>query len=244
MAVQRLNLKQIEDAILQIMGFDSSENAPWKTSATLYQRINEYGQRLPMRLNQIARETNVPTPVHFDMWKSSCNSSTTGTTVVLVAASSATIYFPTDYDHTISLYDITNKRPIQLIDNVDKWHYERLVHGPAGPPRYVEIGGFASDGAAAWRRTATLYPATESGVTPSVRLKYWRIPAAMTATVAAQAQSQYPDVDPKYESLFIYGPVIDLARIDLARQQNLGFEQWVRLERELLVEMLSTCRSI
>ena len=237
MAIQRLCLLDIETAILEATHYNSSANAPWALSCNLYKRINEYGQRLPMRLNEIAAQIGMQVPIHFDYLKTTANSSTSGTTVPVVSAGSSTIYMPTDYDHYMSFYDITNKRPIHVIENVDKWHYEELIKVPTGPPQYIEIMGFTTDGSSNWRRSGTLYPATVSGVTPSIRLHYWRLPAIMAGTGPA---TEYPDIDPKYESLFIYGPVCELTRsIDPDT-----YAAYSMLEKELLTQMVMTSRSL
>lgn len=232
---QRLNLSQIETAILQVMGYSSSTTAPWASSANLYLRINDYGQRLPMRLNGIARSMGLAVPVRFDCWRTSANSSTSGTSVPVVAAGSSTVYLPVNYDHYISFYDLTHNRPIRVIQDADRWHV-KYVRAPAGPPAVIEIGGFTTDGSSNWRRTATLYPAVPSGVTPSIRMQYWRLPTAMPGV---SPSTEYPDIDPKYEALFVYGPICDLAR-------NTGFEydRYAAWEKEMLIDMVSTSRSM
>ena len=235
MAVQRLSLSQIESAILEIVGYSSSANAPWGSSANLYLRVNEYGQRLPMHLNSLARQMNMPTPVRFDMWRNTVDSDTSGADVPLVSSGSQYVYLPVDYDQWVSFWDLTNSRPISVIENVDKWHSEILLL-PEGPPQYIEIQGFVTDGSGNWRRRAKLYPATEAGTTPSFRMEYWKLPATMPGV---SPTVEYPDIDPKYESIFIYGPICDLAR-------NTGFEydRYAALEKDLLIEMLSTARSL
>lgn len=236
MATLRISLNDIETAILEITHYSTSANAPWARSANLYMRINEYGQRLPMHLNSIAMQAGVATSVHFDCWKTTATSSTSGAGNVVVAASSSTIYMPTDYDHWISFYDVTNKRPIPVIEHVDRWHYEDLVLAPPGPPQYVEIGGMGT-GDSAWRRTATTYPATLTSITPSIRLQYWRLPAKMAGTTP---NAEYPDIDGKYESLFIYGPVCDLTR----HTDPDTYGTYSALEQQLLTEMVMTARSL
>lgn len=229
MAVQRLTAANIETAVLEIMGYSASTTAPWGSAANFYVRMNEYAQRLPFRLNMLARQMGIKTPIHFECWKSSCNSSTSGTTVVKVTAATATIYLPSDYDHYISFWDITDKHKIPVIKDVDKYHSD-LANAVAGPTQAVEISGFVLDGSD-WRRSATLYP-TPTG-TPSIRLQYYRLPAIMDAA------GEYPDIDPKYESLFIYGTVCDLAR-------NTAFEydRYAALEKEMMADMISTARSV
>jgi hypothetical protein len=237
MAIQRLSLADITTAILEIMMYSASTNAPWGSNVTLYKRINEYMQRLPMRINTVARELAVQgliktdaLPIHMDMWHTDATSATTGTGL-RIAASASTVYLPIDFDYPIAFYDITGKRSIHIIEDPDKWLDDEIVQAPPGVPKRIHIQGYCLDGTD-WRRQAVLYPSTVSGVTPSIRLSYYRLPAIMPGTTAS---AEYPDIDPKYESIVIYGPICDLAR-------NTGFEydRYSKLEREMLVEMCLT----
>jgi hypothetical protein len=240
MAVQRLTLDQIETAVLQIMGYSESANAPWTSQPNLWKRINEYMQRLPMRLNTVAREMATqgllkPTelPLHFDMWLTEATSAATGTGFK-IAASASTAYMPTDFDAVQTCYDLTGKRYVPVVESVDKWMADELTNAPPGTPKCIKLLGYALDGSD-WRRSATIYPSTVSGVTPSMRLAYFRLPAIMVGTLPT---AEYPDIDPKYGSISIYGTVCDLAR-------GTGFEftQYAQLEREMLTEMCLTARS-
>ena len=232
MAIQRLTLAQIAANILEIMGYKSSTQAPWSSDDTLYLRINEYGQRLPMRLNTIAAQMEIPTPVRFSMWRTVADSGTATITGIQVAAGSATCYLPVNYDHWISFYNLTDSKAVYPIKDSRRWEIDELVTSPPGMVRYIDIGGFTTEGVN-WRRLATLYPTPISGNTPSIRLEYYRLPAAMSVV------GDYPDVDPKYESIFIYGTITDLAR-----STGQEFDRYAALEKEMLVEMLSTCRSV
>jgi len=234
MAVQRLNLLEIESAILEETGYAKSANAPWRSSDLLYKRINEYMQALPRRLNTAAMQMAAsgvlkPTdiPVHMPMWKTSATSATSGTGL-MIEQSSSTAYLPVDFDAAISCYDVSGKRPITIVDNADQYLDEELTQSPPGPPRVLVLSGYALQ-STTWRRSGTLYPSTQTGVTPSVRLVYYRLPAITRGT---SPTSEYPDLDPKWESVVIYGPACALVR-------NIGFEfeRLEKLEQETLAAM-------
>jgi len=243
LSIQRLTLAQIETAVLQIAGFASSAVAPWGSAANFYLRANEYGQRLPQKIAAAAQELRANGQVlpyngipRFDMWKTvSAASGTSTTTGVQVASASQTIYMPVDFDHWISLYDVTNKRNLDPVEDVDKWHLEALRDKPAGPPEAFEMLGFATEGSN-WRRVAKLYPATAASTTPNLLLTYWRLPAAMPGN---SPSAEYPDVDPKYESIWIWGTATDLAR-----QSGFEFDRCAALEKEMLLEMAMTARGM
>ena len=235
MAVQRLSLTQIRANILEILGYSTSANAPWSLDSTLDLRINQYGQRLPMRLNSMARQLNLPTPVRLDCWRTTADSSNSTTAAIQVAIGSATVYMPVDLDAAISYYDLDNKRPIYPLEGAYRYEIEDLVNSPPGLPKYIEVGGYVTEGSN-WRRQATIYPAPISTYTYSLRLEYWRLPTSMPGE---DPNYEYPDIDPKYESLFVFGPVTDLTR-----STGQEFDRYAAIEKEMLVEMLSTARAI
>ncbi len=228
MAIQRLTLAQIETAALQALGYVSSAVAPWVSAANFYLRVNQYMQRLPQRLTVIGRQAGLikPTsgPLRFDMWRTTAT--LTGT------AGSQTLWLPVDYDHFISFYDFTNKRNIDPVEEVDRYWVDRLRNATPGPPQAIEILGFASNGGA-WQRKATLHPATIAGITPSVSLTYWRLPLAMTLG------TEYPDIDPKYEALALYGTIAELAR-----PASPEFDRYTALENSMLAEMALTAEAL
>jgi len=231
MAIQRLALSDIETAVLQIMGYGASTASPWKTQANFYVRVNEYMQRIPAKISAVSNElrqrgTKLPYNgiPRFDFWRTQGNITTT--------SGSATAYMPADYDHYISFWDNTNSQPISVVEDVDRYHQELRTES-AGPPRHIELLGFATNGST-WVRQATIFPATMSGITPSIRCTYWRIPAKMAG---ASPAAEYPDIDPKWESIAIYGTVCDLAR-----PIKLELPQYQELEKEMLTEMAMTAR--
>lgn len=237
MAVQRLNLTQIEAAILEACGFTSSALAPWGSSATLYVRINTYGQRLPMRLNQVGRELVsqglLPPdalPIHLGCWRTVSTSGTSTTTGIQVTAATSLCYMPADYDEYISFYDVTEKRDIPAFSGADKYLSEELVNATPGPARAIELQGFAAE-STNWRKTGYLYP-TPSG-TPSIRLTYWRLPAVFPGS---SPNAEYADIDPRYQDIFVIGPVADLTR----PTDPETYATYSQLEHDMLVDMCLT----
>ena len=106
-----------------------------------------------------------------------------------------------------------------------------MITKPAGPIEAIELFGFV-DG----RGRGTLYPATASGATPSIRLTYYRLPTAMPGD---SPETEFPDIDPKYQDLTIYGSVVELSR-------NTGFEfdRYAGIEREMLLDLASTAKGM
>jgi hypothetical protein len=188
-----------------------------------------------MRLNTLAAQMQMPTPVHFDMWRTVADSGAATTTGLQVAAGSPVAYLPNDYDHWISFLNLADNSKIHPVSSTRRWEENELLDAPPGMTRYIDIGGFVTQGVN-WRRQCTLYPAPPTAVLPSIRMEYWRLPAIMPNV---QAAVEYPDIDPKYDYIFVCGPVTDLAR-----STGQEFDRYAAQEKELLVEMLSTCRSV
>lgn len=230
MAVLRLTLANLETEILRLTGYDASTDAPWATQANLYRIINIYGQRLPMRLTQVARQLGVVGPAdtaRFDMWRTVANLTT--------SSGSSNVDFPTDYDHWISFYDNTNARRVDPVENVDKYHIKKLRDKAAGPPEAIEIMGFLTSGAN-WVRRGILYPDTASGVTPSISCTYWRLPAIFAG---AAPTTEYPDADYKYHALWIYGPMCEILR-----NSGPSYDRFQAIELELLTDLALTARAM
>lgn len=237
MAVTRLTLANIETHLLRICGgYAASTNAPWLLSATLYQTVNSYIQRLPIRVAQVAQK-QLPAGtqrVRLDMWRTRASSTTSGTGVV-VTASSATIYLPVDHDATDRWWDKTNLRKIPEIKDVNILHKETLKTKDPGPPEAIELLDFVSDGTY-WRRQGTIHPATISNTTPSLELTYWRLPTAMPGS---SASSEYPDLDPKYHWLAVVGPALELMA-----PTNPTIERLVAEEQEMLIDLAYSARVV
>jgi hypothetical protein len=225
MAVQRLSLTNIQTEILRIVGnYTTSNDADWRTDANLYQIINRYGQSLTTR---VAAAVGLPS-VSLPMYRTTATSGTAASNDIFVTASSPTIFLPINLNEIISLYDVTNKRPLHPIRDVDL-DYNDVASKVAGVPDFYELLDFVDDGSGNWRQKALLHPAPHTGITPSLRLKYYRLPAVMPGDTP---QTEYPDADVKYHSLWIYGPVVEL----MAPNSPI-FDRYVALERGLLMDL-------
>ena len=233
MAVQRLTLAQIETEILRITGYSASTAAPWLTSANLYLRINSYIQALPVKLAQLVgnlRETGKMPPAsgvpRFDMWR------TEGT--LPTKAGVRTVSLPADYDHWIALWNNTSNDAVDVVENVTKYHH-RLKKQVPGVVEAIEIMGYPEvDGAAKPQKYANVYPIPS--VDQPIAITYWRLPRAMAGT---STSNEFPDIDPKYEQLSVYGPVVELMR-----PTGPDFERYLSIEQNLLRDVALTARSI
>ena len=246
MAIQRLNLTQIRTEILRIVGnYADSTKADWRTDSNLYRIVNLYGQQLGIRSAMAARD-NLPPGVKrlcFDMYKTHVEStaSASDTGLVISAGEPRPVYLPVDYDHHISFYDLTNSRPIDVVTDVTKRHLnlkKLTAYTPsgagltpfAGPPEAIEILHYITI-SSTWRRTAILYP--NLGVsTVVIELYYYRLPAIMAGT---DPDNEYVDADPKYQYLWIYGPVCELTR-----PNSPTYDRYKSLETDLLVDLAAT----
>lgn len=220
MPIQRLTLANIIAELRRIYGEPTAATSAF-TDAQAVLLINGYGQRLATRCAQVAGRPD-KTP-RFDMWR------TNGT--LTCSAGSATVYFPLDYDSYIEFYDSTNRRPIYPLEKVNKYAYRTLRHKALGPPEAIEIRDFATV-SGDWRRQGTIYPTPPSSITPSIALVYHRLPVAMPNS---SPSSEYPDVDPKFQWLFVYGPACELLR-----SNDPSYNRFQELERELLKELAAT----
>lgn len=212
MTIQRLTLANIETEILRAAGYSSSTLADWKTQANLVSIINRYVHSIPARIAAILKS---PVPMYQDMWRS------TGT--LSCTSGSSTAYLPADCDAVISLWDSTNSRPVYLIEDGDV-EIERYRLKPAGPPERVEVLGYATN-VATWQKKCTIWPATMTGVTPSIAVKYYRIPASGTA-------GDYVDADPRYDSLWVAG-----VACEVLAPTNPSYDRYKAQEQELLADL-------
>lgn len=207
MAVQRLSLADITTRILQIFGISASTKAFWASDANLYMYINMVGQSIPAKVGMVLSPDRPLTAVLIDFWKTKVSSAGSGTGFVLTSGSS-TGYLPVDFYYHDTIYDNTAKREIEVIESAtDKRRkVEYLKKKPAGPPEAIEILGMATSGSN-WQRQITIHPPTLSGVTPSMDMWYYRLPASMPG---ASAAAEYPDAPVQYHPLWIYGTMIEL----------------------------------
>ena len=226
MAVAILTAEEIELEVLRIAGFRQSSRAPWHTTERLLSIMNGYGQRLGMKLNGVARSlgiVGVGEVARFDMWRTVAD--------LTIKAGQQVGYLPGDYDHYVSFWDSTNRKRIDVIQDVDKFH-PGLRTMPAGAPEYVEILDFVPYEGEVCRQVK-VHPATESGITPSISVTYWRLPRAMNDLVDS------PDCDPKYGQLWIYGTACEVLR-----PGDGGFARYQALEAEMLNELAATAKAI
>lgn len=232
MAILRLSLTNIRDIVRLAIGEQTSatsrvEDANTTTStASLNTIINSYAQQISNRLTHVMRQAGLSfetEKVYPDFWRTSGSMTET--------EGSSSVTFPADYDRYISFYDRTNRKPIVAVEAVSKWHLERLRRKSAGPPEAIEILGVNTS--SVW--TGTLWPPTESGVTPDIELTYWRLPAIMDT---ADASNTYPDAPPNFHLLWVYGAVLQLTRPD-----DPNYTRFQALESEMLLELAQMARA-
>jgi hypothetical protein len=238
MSVQRTSLTSIKTELLRIVGHETSAYADWDTDARLYEIINRYGQRLPLRASQIARENKIPIGAgipRFDMYKTRTTVTLTGGETDSNSLPQTTFKFPTDFDHWISFYDETHKNEVVVTTEVTRLHLDRLKKKNPGVPEAIEIGDFYLD-STIWRRRGFIYPPSPSGMSARLELWYYRLPAVMPGT---DPDNEYVDADVKYHSLWIYGPACELLRPD-----DPQYERYSRLEKEMLVDLVASARMI
>jgi hypothetical protein len=142
--------------------------------------------------------------IHLDMWRTNANLTTT--------SGSSTAHLPTDYDHWISFWDNTHSKRIYPVEDTHRWQRKstRFRDRGAGPTEAIEIKGGVTN-SSTWVRVAELLPSVVSGVTPSIRMDYWRLPAKI---VGSDTSSEYPDIDVKWEELLVVGTSKNLLRND------------------------------
>ena len=234
MAIQRLTLTQIRNELLRIVGnYASSADADWATDANLYRIINAYGAQVPRKALKIAG-IQPGQRAGLSIYRTIVNSATTGAWFV-VAAGSATIYCPEDMDQLIGLYDRTNERKLDIVDDVSRWHIDTLRKKPAGPPEAVELLDVVVI-SSIYRRQGTIHPPTASGVTPSFEGTYFRLPAIMAGT---DPDNEYVDCETKYQYLWLYGPAAELLR-----PNNPSYDRYKTEELELLTALASTAQIV
>jgi len=169
MAVQRMTLNMIRDQVLNIYGVTASTAAPWTTDANLYEYINRAGQTIPVKVAMVVSPDDPSAKVVIDFWRTQATSATTGSGL-MIATSASTGYLPIDFYHHDTFYDLTNKKPLRVIENSASRsrHVENLKKAPAGPPEAIEILGMTTN-STNWQRMFTIWPSTETGKTPSVQ---------------------------------------------------------------------------
>ena len=236
MAVLRMTLAQIITEILHITGYDSSVNAPWETEANLIRKINMTAQKIAQRSTDILRAEGMMSKdgvVHFDMWRATIDSTASaGAGNLVVTAGTSTGDLPADYDHWISFYDLTHERFFYPITQFHQERYRRLRREPAGPTKAIEIYEFSGSN---WQRQFRLLPDVESGVTPSIRMYYHRLPAIMPGS---DTSAEYPDGDYKFHYLWVLETVLELLRID-----DPAYNRYQEEESRIIRQLVATARA-
>ena len=213
MAIQRLSLSNIATEIKRIVGFPGqpSVDTPWSTDTDLYRIINGYGQRLAMRCAQVLGDKKPHQPLRaprFDMYRTRINSEEDSSEDRFsVTTGSSQVLFPENLDEIISIWDLEYERTLDKVEDVDRWHHDLRRRKP-GPPEFYELNGI-THAVDPHRRFALLYPAPPAGFLPSLHMNYWRVPSVMAGTDPA---NEYPDADPKYDWLWVYGPAMEILR--------------------------------
>ncbi len=223
MAIDRIDTDEIIQEILDITGYTSSTVAPWKTDARLIIKINLVAHRIPQKVRQIAIAQGLDGRLGLPMWWTTINSAGAGVGNFVVASGTAIGSLPADFDMGISVYDVTHKRPIEIVKTREEQWYHTLREAPAGPSRKIHF----QDHAGGAQRQYRLLPDVVTGVTPSLRMEYYRLP-----TDVASGSSSFPDADYKYHYLWILETVLDILRPDTP-----NYDRYLALEKEMLVEM-------
>ena len=205
-----MTLSNLIEATRRAFGEDTASRSQIDDT-DLTQYMNAYLQNLTNRAMTVAASAGVPIPggnlPRFDMWKTVVTSSTSTATGLQIAASSSVAYLPPEYDRTISWWDNTAHRKLEVVRDTAKFHSDLRTAKP-GLPRAVEILDFTTV-SSVWRRQATLYPATPTGMTPSIELTYYRLPAVLDNTTPT---TSYPDIDPKHQWVIVNGVVAELMK--------------------------------
>lgn len=211
----RVNIGELDTTVSRVDDSDDTTNY-----ASLPAVINAVGNMLPGKLGSLMRNEGMPLPggMLYPYFLRTVGSLTT-------SAGSSTVTFPADYASLISLYDNTNKAPLYLVGDVNEYHLQRLRTKPPGPPEAIELTGLSSQ---AWQ--GRVWPLTESGVTPSIEVVYYRIPAEMPNS---SPTTEYPDAPPNWHMLWVYG-----ATVEMMRQDDPSYNRYLEREREMLLELL------
>lgn len=201
-SASRWSLAAITDAIRFHIGQPETTRSRAADAATatrlwsLGEQVNNYCQGLRAKLNQLARAEGLTAKggqIYLPWYRTSGTLTTT--------SGSSTAYLPQDFDGLIALRDVTNNLPIYCVNNPTRHFYEHIRKRPAGPPELLVMEGFFNNGGT-WQRRVTIYPATLTGITPSLGIEYYRVPADMDESDPTNA---YPDIDPRYQDVLIWG---------------------------------------
>ncbi len=234
----RLSLTQIAAAVRFNIGEPDTDLSQISNTTTdtvnLLLLVNRMLNQLPKRMAEVmAKVSGAPTKVpalYLDCWRTPLTVLTGGT------AGSNVMYLPADYARYVSFWDNTGAKRLHVVSNVDKWHVTTLKqHALTTTPTAVEIMGYTTDGSSNFVPLVRVWPAPTAPVTPSVSVEYWRIPAAMDV---ANPGSTYPDLDPVFQDVLIYGTTAEMMRRD---DPSLG--EFQSKEQAMLLDMAYCARA-
>lgn len=204
--VYRMSLADIIDQIRLAMG-EPDIDLSKITNSQLVDLINAYGNSIPSRLNQVAREHGKSfdegVPKH-PMWL----------TKTSITSSGSLVTFPSDMSSLQELWLEDYDQPLE---------WEKTFRGSArkrGIPKKVFISGVDASG----NMTGELIPSTSENF--NIRVVYYRIPASFPGE---DFSSEYPDAHPKYHLLWVVGPLTLIMAPD-----DPMYGEYKRLEQEFL----------
>lgn len=192
--VIRFHIKQVDKATSRVTD-EAAANVHG-----LYDQIQHYIQNLSKHVAgalQLPLGKRVLLPMYLSRNQS-----------VSTSSGSSTAWLPQDCNWPILLWDSTNSREVDLVHFPSDYDMVALRKMTAGPPKFALGNGFVIDTGDSnkWKKQLTLFPPTVTGVTPSLVVDQYRIPASFTATVAAEDTS-YADIDPNYQYAVIWGVI-------------------------------------
>jgi hypothetical protein len=225
----RQTLEALTDAIRLHLGekltgysrLDDDQTATQKWS--IYRQINSYLQGIRQHIHSRLRTEGVSLR-HGELFLDAYRTSG----ILTVTAGSSTAYMPVDTDGVITLWDSTNSRKLDFVENPSKYFATRSRRAVPGPPEWIVSEGWALNGSD-WQRKVTIYPSTVTGVTPSIAIEYYRIPATMPES---DATAEYPDIDPQFQDVLIYGVVTSMMG-----SVHPAYQEYRTKETELLLAM-------
>lgn len=214
MAISRASADDLVTEVRRLVGQVDTALSTDLPNVRILDLLNRYIQGLTHKVSsflkgegkQIADGT-----LKLSFWKQTWASTTVAAADTLVVTQSgSTVDFPDTFDYLESLYDETNNRVLESVREVNRRHTmgRRLRDRAAGPPEAYELLGWATSGSL-WVKQTTLYPPTETGITPSLTLTGYRKPAILTSQSSPSA-SEFLDIDPEYDQLAILGTVVSI----------------------------------
>lgn len=214
MAISRASALDLVLEVRRLIGQVDSNLSTDLPQTRILDQMNRYVQGLTHKVSSFLRGEGsqiADGTLKLSFWKQTWTSTTVAAADTLVVTQGgSTVDFPDTIDYIESLFDETNDRVLESAREVNKRHTmgRRLRDRTAGPPESYELLGYATSGSL-WVRQATLYPPTETGITPSFTLTGYRKPAILTSQSSPSA-SEFLDIDPEYDQLAILGTTISI----------------------------------